>query len=78
MSPGYVVWHSSHSSDERKDVPKEYEVYEITTIGYIIERPAGIVVIGNYAKEQSSHAELCFGITQIPRGCVKAIRYFEV
>jgi len=77
MKPGYVVWHDAHSSDEWKDIPKEYESCEVVTVGYIKEHPAGIVVIGNYIKDQPTHDEMCFGVTQIPRGCVKTIRYFE-
>jgi len=59
------------------DVPKEYVVCEVFTSGFIAEHPDGLVVVGNYTKEHSPNGDLCFGVTQIPRGCVKTIRYFD-
>ena len=77
MIPGYVIWHDAHSSDKWDDIPAEFSPCEVFTAGFITEHADGFVVVGNYTKEHSPNGKLCFGVTQIPRGCVKTIRYFE-
>lgn len=77
MRAGCVIWHDTHSSGEWNDIPKAYVVCEVFTAGFITEHSDGLVVIGSFTKEHSPNGSMCFGITHIPNGCIKSIRYFD-
>jgi len=64
-----VDWH---------EYPADYEAVEVRSVGYIIEKSEGVVLVPNVIQEQASSDFQCFGLVSIPRGCITAIEYLEV
>ena len=75
---GIVVWYDTHSIDPWCGIPTQYDELVVRSVGFIQEYKNGVVIIPNKSDISTVHvSEDCYGISHIPRGCVKSIKYLE-
>jgi len=68
-----VVWSDAHTKDEWCSEEPEYEGFEVSSVGWIVEKADGYVLTPSRAYNIEEHPHYRFGDLHIPKGCVHRI-----